>query len=513
MSIRSRVATIAALLALIAGSAGAEPIEINPFTESGLSMKWDLTPKEGEDGWNLAYDVLACKVKGGQVGEAVYKAGKWESFQLHFKMFTKFRGARVLLLPLEGERVEIEIKRTWLDRKEEWTPMVVDVKGGKAVLRSVDKKRGEWEVPAGKLKIGFYLKKGGFAQFKRIRIVWDPPPEPVEQLEAGFIDLLAPKIFENNFITGQRQDGNSVEGVWNVDKDGVLTCRNPEQRMSPKTTMKISRFAVGDYEIRFKLKTGSKEFRFFPFFANGGRTAKVWLLDSYLTGEGAWQKFIIKREGDRLRMNVNGMDVIQGEQGPTGRVQIAMLLHPQAQAQIRDFHIKADGLRGPGGGQPPPGGGNAGGGGQSPGGTPDLFDGESLANWAQNPKEGVWSAKNKAIFALNQTGRQASLIYRMGRVKDYTFSFEIEAGAQGLSFLAKYNPESRQGSQIQIPPSALDKDFNKVEIVVKGIQAKLIVNGKQISTSTVLDGSWLFGFILQHGGVCRIMDLKIGPPK
>jgi 3-keto-disaccharide hydrolase len=512
MSNRFRIATIAFLLSLLAGTAGAEPIEINPFNESGLSMKWDLAPAEGAEGWNVAYDVLACKTKGGQVGEAIYKAGKWETFQLHFKMFTKFRGARVLLVPLEGERVEIEIKRTWLERKEDWTPMVIDIKGGKAILTSAGKKRGEWDVPAGKKKFGFFLKKGGFAQFKRIRVLWDPPLEPVDKIETGFIDLLAPDNFEKYFETGKASDGNSIEGEWNV-KDGVLSGRNPESRMSRKLTIKLSRFGVADYEVRFKLKAGTKEFRFFAYVGAGGNN-KVWLLDSYLTGEGAWQRFVIKRQGGRYRMNVNGNDVIQGEQGPTGRTKIGLHLNAQAQVQIRDFHIKAAGLNAPpSSGKPAAGGNNAGGGAPKPGGSTELFDGETLSNWAQHPKEGVWKAVNGAIYALNQTGANASLLYRMGRVTDYTLSFELEAGAKGLLVMAKYNPDTRKGTQIDIPASSLDKDFNKVEIVVKGAQARLLVNGKQISSGTALEGSWLFGFVLRHGGTCRISDLKIGPPK
>jgi hypothetical protein len=494
--------------------AGAETIEVNPYRAGGLHDEWTMTPEESGD-WILDEDILYGEARKSRVSEAIFTAEGWDEFTLFLQVDDKVRKTKLLLVPAaEGEeRVEIDFKKKWIDRRADWTRMRLVVKDQVAALYSADDDESElasFKVPAGKIHVGFQLKRGGRVKLKHIRVVYERPPEPKAEVPAGFRDILAEGVFEQMFAPWQHPE-QSTPGEWTV-AGGRLKAKNAEPHGSSKMAVRLLRGRIADYELRFKLKSGARDFQLLAHLGDGGAgTQKAWTLDGYLTGAGPWHTFIVKYADGRLSMNVNGLDVVAGDQTVGGTTPIGFLLRANGQAELKDLHIKSSQIR-PSAGPPPGAQQPGGGGGDRPAETPPMFNGKDLEGWMPRPEENVWKVVGGAIFGMNQSGSVASLVWRYSLRGDYKLTFKVEAGARGLAVVTKLNSESRQTSRVVIPDKALDQDWNECEVVVRGAQATLKVNGKQVAAEAAVTGTGFTGFVMAPGGVARLKDLAIGAP-
>jgi hypothetical protein len=502
MTTTRRIAITAAFLGLLAGVAGARVVEVDPYRAGGLT-EWTLTPTD-RDAWSLANDILTGETKAFFEATAVFDGEVLDAFSLFFQVDGKQRRLSILLVPEEGDPVELEIDRRWVDRRAEFTLMKLDVGGGKATLYRDEDEQESWDVPEGKYKVGFQLGKNGQARLKRIRLTFDRKPPPRAPVPAGFVDLLEPTTW--NRLAGVPNQPNAVAGEWNVE-DGVLHCRNPDTQ---KFTARIIQAAGEEYEARFKVRAGARELRFQVRFAIQGRpdAAKVYALDGYCTGADEWNSFVIRYGDGKTSMTVNGLDVVQNEATVPGRTPFAIILGQGGEAQIRDFHLRMPGLSAPapaaGSGGDSPGAGSGG----APGA---VFDGKSLETFKQYPDQGVWEVVDRGILGLNGSGKDAYLFYRMGRVTDFSLKFRVEMGTAGLGVFAKYDPDQQKGTVIEVPAAALNRAYNVCQVIVRGSTCRLLVNGQQISAVQSMPGNLLFGFLLKAGGRCRIRDLEVGP--
>jgi hypothetical protein len=382
---------------------------------------------------------------------------------------------------------------------------------GSVMLESEGEELESWDVPEGKYEIGFRLKRGGYCDIKRLRFVWERPAEPVQEAPAGFVNLIDPDFWSRNFAVHKNQ--NAVDGSFEIG-GGMLTIGN--QSGERKIAARIFRRQAAEYEVRFKVASGVMGVSMIARMGLQGQagTLKQFDLNGYATGPGDWHSFVVTLKDAKLTLKVGDRE-FPAETVAPGNTGFAFIVQPGGRAQIKDFFLRMPGVTpgaiGIGGGrgesprQPAAGGGSSGGssGGGAEHGKSGLFNGKDLSQWSPNPPEKVWEVVDGNIFA-RRPPRNAFLINRMHRVENYTLTFKVEQGTRGLGVVTKFDTSTRQANTIAIPPAALRRPWNAIEVAVSGTSVRLSINGQQVSQGTVPAGQHLFGFFLQASGVCRI---------
>jgi len=485
-----------AMVALAAGGAGAKPLEINPYPAGNLSEGWTL---EGPgDAWSMQDDILYGGAKSKEAA-AIYSGQAFGQVQLFFQVAKGQKNLRLLLGPEgEGERVLLTIDKRWVDRKLDYTRMKMELTKGSAVLIRDDEELKSWKVPEGKYEVGFSLKRGGKCELKRVRFVWERPPEPVSAAPAGFANVLEPGFWNSN--VGVVRNQNAVDGTWEIG-GGMLTIQNKPKGGVRKYAARVFQRQVEEYELRFKVASGVLDVMLLAHMSQGGN--KQYALNGFCTDAVDWHEFVVKLKDAKVTLSVNGRE-FPAEPVAPGTTRFALLCQPGGRAQIKDFFIRTPGM--PGGaigigggeGQAPRGGASAGGSGSS-----GLFNGKDLSQWSANPPSGAWEVVDGNIFAFRPP-RNAFLINKMHRVANYTLTFKVENGTRGLGVVTKFNTDTRNASTIAIQRNTLTKPWYDVEVIVQESTVRLRVNGQEVASGSVPAGQHLFGFFLAGGGACRI---------